>query len=83
MVDAVVVVSDAATGAPVLVVIVEPQGRDEPTKEFSWPVYITAVRRAVQCWRAFLLVICPDPGETLATDAVTTGLGRPGVQRGG
>jgi hypothetical protein len=61
--DAVVVVSDAATGAPVLVVIVEPQGRDEPTKEFSWPVYITAVRRAVQCRRAFLLVICPDPGE--------------------
>jgi hypothetical protein len=47
--DAVVVVSDAATGDPVLVVIVEPQGRDEPTKEFSWPVYITAVRRAVQC----------------------------------
>jgi hypothetical protein len=61
--DAVVVVSDTATGAPVLVVIVEPQGRDEPTKEFSWPVYITAVRRAVQCRRAFLLVICPDPGE--------------------
>jgi hypothetical protein len=36
--DAVVVVSDAATGVPVLVIIVEPQGRDDPTKEFSWPV---------------------------------------------
>jgi hypothetical protein len=61
--DAVVVVSDAASGVPVLVIIVEPQGRDDPTKEFSWPVYITAVRRAVQCRRAFLLVICPDPDE--------------------
>lgn len=61
--DAVVVVSDTATGAPVLVIIVEPQGRDEPTKDFSWPVYLTAVRRAVQCRSAFLLVICPDPGE--------------------
>lgn len=61
--DAVVVVSDAATGVPVLVIIVEPQGRDDPTKEFTWPVYITAVRRAVQCRRALLLVICPDPAE--------------------
>jgi hypothetical protein len=61
--DAVVVVSDAASGVPVLVIIIEPQGRDDPTKEFSWPVYITAVRRAVQCRRAFLLVICPDPDE--------------------
>ena len=46
-----------------LVIIVEPQGRDDPTKEFSWPAYITAVRRAVQCRRAFLLVICPAPDE--------------------
>jgi len=61
--DAVVVVSDAATGQPALVIIVEPQGRDDPTKEYSWPVYITAVRRHVQCRSAFLLVICPDPVE--------------------
>lgn len=61
--DVVVVVSDAATGLPVLVIIVEPQGRDDPTKEFSWPVYVTAVRRAAQCRSAFLLVICPDPHE--------------------
>jgi hypothetical protein len=45
------------------VIIIEPQGRDDPTKEFSWPAYITAVRRHVQCRRAFLLVICPDPVE--------------------
>jgi hypothetical protein len=61
--DAVVVVSDAASGEPALVILIEPQGRDDPTKEFSWPVYVTAVRRAAQCRRAVLLVICPDPDE--------------------
>jgi hypothetical protein len=63
--DAVVVVYDAVTGEPALVIIVEPQGRDDPTKEFSWPVYVTAVRRHVQCRRAFLLVICTDPDEAV------------------
>ena len=36
--DAVVIVEDKATGEPALVIIIEPQGRDDPTKEFSWPV---------------------------------------------
>jgi hypothetical protein len=61
--DAVVVVADKATGEAALVIIIEPQGRDGPTKEFSWPVYVTVTRRHLQCQRAFLLVICPDPAE--------------------
>jgi 2,4-dienoyl-CoA reductase-like NADH-dependent reductase (Old Yellow Enzyme family) len=61
--DSVIVVSDAATGAPALIVIVEPQGRDDKTKKYAWPAYITNARRAAQCERAVLLVICPDPSE--------------------
>jgi hypothetical protein len=61
--DSVVVVSDASTGKPLLAIIVEPQGRDDPTKKFSWPVYLTVARRILKCPRTFLLVICPDPAE--------------------
>ena len=61
--DAVVVVADKATGEPALVIIIEPQGRDDPTKEFSWPIYVTVARRHLRCQRALLLVICPDPDE--------------------
>jgi hypothetical protein len=61
--DAVVIVADKATGEPALVIIIEPQGRDDSTKEFSWPVYLTVVRRHLRCQRALLLVICPDPQE--------------------
>jgi hypothetical protein len=61
--DAVVIVGDKATGEPALIIIIEPQGRDDPTKQFSWPVYLTVARRHLRCPRAFLLVICPDPDE--------------------
>lgn len=61
--DAMVIVADKATGEAALVIIIEPQGRDDPTKEFSWPAYVTVARRHLQCQRAFLLVICPDPVE--------------------
>jgi hypothetical protein len=61
--DMVVVISDEATKEPVLTVIVEPQLRDEETKRFSWPVYVTTARRANKCPAAVLLVICPDPVE--------------------
>jgi hypothetical protein len=61
--DAVVIVGDKATGEPALIIIIEPQGRDDPTKEFSWPVYVTVARRHLRCSRALLLVICPDPDE--------------------
>jgi hypothetical protein len=61
--DAVVVVTDRATGAPALVIVVEPQGREDKTKVYSWPAYLAIVREAVQCPSAVLLVICPDPRE--------------------
>jgi hypothetical protein len=61
--DALVIVADKTTGKPSLIIIIEPQGRDDPTKEFSWPVYVTVARRHLKCRRAFLLVICPDPDE--------------------
>lgn len=61
--DSVVIVSDALTGKPLLAIVVEPQGRDEPTKKFSWPVYVAVVRRVLRCEHAFLLVICADPAE--------------------
>ena len=61
--DATVVVADRTTGKPVLVIVVEPQGRDAPTKQFAWPAYLTLARSHAKCRRAFLLVICPDPRE--------------------
>ena len=61
--DAVVVVTDRATGATALVIVVEPQGREDKTKAYSWPAYLAIVREAVQCPSAVLLVVCPDPRE--------------------
>jgi predicted transposase YdaD len=45
--DMVVLVSDAASGEPVLAVIIEPQLRDSETKRYSWPVYVTTARRVL------------------------------------
>ena len=61
--DSVVVASDPATGKPALVIVVEPQGRDDRTKAYSWPAYLANVREAARCPRAVLIVICPDPRE--------------------
>lgn len=61
--DSVITLHDPATGEPVLAVIVEPQGRDDADKQYSWPAYVTNVRRAAKCPRAVLAVICPDPVE--------------------
>ncbi len=61
--DSVVVVSDPASGEPVVVIVIEPQGRDDRTKEYAWPAYLANVRSAVQCRSAILLVVCPDPRE--------------------
>ena len=61
--DAVVVVTDQTTKTPALVIVVEPQGRDDKTKAYSWPAYLAIVREAVRCPSAVLLVICPDPHE--------------------
>jgi len=61
--DAVVIVSDQATGGPQVVIVVEPQGRDDETKRYAWPAYLANVRSATKCPTAILLVICPDPRE--------------------
>jgi len=61
--DAVVVATDRADGRPQLVIVVEPQGRDDETKRYSWPAYLANVRSATRCPTAVLLVICPDPRE--------------------
>jgi plasmid stabilization system protein ParE len=61
--DSVVTLHDPGTGEPVLVVIIEPQGRADVDKQYAWPAYITNVRRAARCPRAVLVVICPDPVE--------------------
>jgi hypothetical protein len=61
--DMVVLITDAATGSPVLAVIIEPQLRDSDTKRYSWPVYLTTARRVARCPAAVLVVLCPDPAE--------------------
>lgn len=61
--DSVVVITDEISGAPLLAIVVESQGRDDPTKQFSWPIYVTVVRKVAGCKRAVLLVVCPDPVE--------------------
>jgi hypothetical protein len=61
--DMVVLITDQATGDPVLAVIIEPQLRDSETKRYSWPVYVTTARRVAQCPAAVLVVLCPDPDE--------------------
>lgn len=61
--DSVVTLHDPGTGEPLLVVIIEPQGREDFDKQYSWPAYVTNVRRAAKCPRAVLVVICPDPVE--------------------
>lgn len=72
--DSVVVVSDAATGEPLLAIIIEPQGRDAKAKKFSWPVYVAVARRALRCPYAFLLVLCPAPVEAVkCREVIRTG----------
>jgi hypothetical protein len=61
--DSVVIVDDPGTGQPALVIVVEPQGREDKTKSYAWPAYLANIREAVQCPRAVLIVVCPDPRE--------------------
>lgn len=49
--DSVVIVDDPGSGLPALVIVVEPQVRDDKTKVYSWPAYLANVREAVQCPR--------------------------------
>ena len=61
--DAVVTVSEPGSGRPQIVIVVEPQGRDDDTKRYAWPAYLANVRSAAKCPTAILIVICPDPAE--------------------
>jgi hypothetical protein len=45
--DALVIVADKVTGEPSLIII-EPQGQDDPTKQFSRPVYLIRRPQASQ-----------------------------------
>jgi hypothetical protein len=60
--DMVIVVAAEPGGKPIKAVVVESQLRSNEEKMFSWPVYVTVVRRLYKC-DAFLLVICPDLAE--------------------
>jgi hypothetical protein len=77
--DSVVVVSDPVTLKPLVAIVIEPQGRDEKTKKFSWPIYVTNVRKEVGCESAFLIVVCPDPVEAEKCRAVIR-MGHPGLE---
>ena len=74
--DAVVIVSDGA-GKPVVVIVIEPQGRDDETKVFAWPAYLANVRSAVKCKTSVLIVVCPDPREAEKCRQVIA-MGHPG-----
>jgi hypothetical protein len=61
--DMVTVIRDRATGRPLTLVVIEPQGRKDREKRFSWPACLASLRAAHQCDSAVLIVICWDPAE--------------------
>jgi hypothetical protein len=63
--DMVTVIRDRKTSAPLLLVIIEPQGRADKAKKFSWPAYIANLRAAHECESAVLIVICWDAAEAV------------------
>jgi len=73
------VISDPDTLDPLIAIVIEPQGRDEKTKKFSWPIYVANVRKEVGCESAFLIVVCPDPAEAEKCRAVIR-MGHPGLE---
>jgi hypothetical protein len=75
--DIVTLVSDKATGKPLLIIVIEPQGRSEKDKRFSWPAYLVNLRGAHQCESAILIVICWDEAEARACRKAIP-LGHPG-----
>src|SRR5215469_4221068 len=56
--DMVTVIYDKATGKPLLLVIIEPQGRAKETKLYAWPAYRANLRSAHKCKSAVLIVVC-------------------------
>lgn len=75
--DSVVIVDDPGTGKPELIIVIEPQGREDKTKIYAWPAYLANLREAVQCPRAVLIVVCPDSHEAERCRKVIS-MGHPG-----
>jgi hypothetical protein len=75
--DMVTVIRDVATGDPLLLVIIEPQGREDKEKEFSWPAYLANLRAAHKCKSAVLIVVCWDAAEADKCRAAIS-MGHPG-----
>jgi hypothetical protein len=61
--DIVTVIRDRVTGKPLLLVVIEPQGRRDKEKRFSWPAYLANLRAAHECDSAVLIVICWQAAE--------------------
>lgn len=61
--DMVTVIRDKESGKPLLIVVIEPQGREDEEKRLSWPAYLANLRAAHKCRSAVLLVICWDEKE--------------------
>jgi hypothetical protein len=76
--DMVTVIRDRATSAPLLLVIIEPQGREDKEKRFSWPAYLANLRAAHECDSALLIVVCWDAAEAEKC-AKAIHLGHPGL----
>jgi hypothetical protein len=75
--DMVTVIRDKVTGDPLLLVVVEPQGREDDTKKFSWPAYLANLRAAHRCESAVLIVICWNAAEAEKCRAAIA-MGHPG-----
>jgi hypothetical protein len=61
--DMVVLVTDKHTLKPLLLIVVEPQGREDKAKRFSWPAYLANLREAHECDSAVLIVVCWNEAE--------------------
>jgi hypothetical protein len=61
--DMVTVVRDRTTGTPLLLIVIEPQGRSEEEKALSWPAYLSNLREAHRCRNAVLIVVCWNETE--------------------
>jgi hypothetical protein len=75
--DMVTVIRDKVTGEPLLLVVVEPQGREDETKKFAWPAYLANLRAAHRCESAVLIVICWKAAEAEKCRAAIA-MGHPG-----
>lgn len=61
--DMVTMVRDRETRDPLLLIVIEPQGRSENEKNFSWPAYLGNLREAHMCTDALLIVVCWNETE--------------------